>query len=135
MERRTVSVDTIIENKNLVKGFLCPIFYNENGTGAALTDEDFRKVKDGYACALCLAEYVMYLVKCPVCNHKRDLEKDLQDPDPLHGDHLRARQDTEGMDVGGGAKGFDEFMLEINANRDIDHVALSKLMPSKRGRK
>lgn len=127
-----MSVETVIANKNMVKGFLVPIFYEENGAGAALTDDDFNKVKDGYACALCLAEYVTYLVTCPVCSHKRDLAKDLQDPDPLHGDHLRVRQDTEGMDVGGGAKGFDEFMLEVNANRDIDHTSIKKLMPRRR---
>lgn len=128
-----MSVDTVIANRNLVKGFLCPIFYNENGTGSALTDDDFQKVKEGYACALCLAEYVMYLARCPVCGHERDLAKDLADPDPLHGQHLIERQETEGLDVGGGAQGFDDFMLQVNANRDIDHTTLSKLKP--RGRK
>lgn len=125
----------MIQNRGLIKGFLCPIFYEEHGNQSALSDTDFRKVKDGYACALCLAEYVMYLAKCPVCGHVRDIAKDLAAPDPLHGDHLRARQDTEGQDVGGGAQNFDDFMLEVNANRDIDHAKLSALMPSKRRRK
>lgn len=126
-----MSVEQILQNKSMVKGFLVPLFYDEHGRGSALTTHDFAKVRDGYACAKCLAEYVTYLATCPVCGHQRDLAADLQAPDPLHGAHLLERQTTEGMDTGT-PNNFDDFMRGVNANPDIDHTTLSKLKPRRR---
>lgn len=126
-----MSVESVLASKSLIRGFLVPVFYDENGGGSALGHDDFCKVRDGYACAACLAEYTTYLVRCPVCGHMRDLAADLQAPDPLHEDHLAERVRTEGMDVGA-VQGFDEFMQGVEANKDIDHVPLSKLKPRKR---
>lgn len=129
-----MSVEAVIANASLTKGFLIPIFYDEHTMKSALGPDDFMKVRDGYACAKCLAEYVTYLPTCPVCGHQRDLAADLEAPDDLHVDHLRERRDTEGMDTGK-VKTFDDFMEGVNASADIDHIPLSKLMPSKRKRK
>lgn len=126
-----MSIEEVIQNKGLIRGFLKPIFYDEWGRSSALTTEDFRKVRDGYACAKCLAEYVTYLVRCPVCGAQRNVEADLIAPDPLEAAHLLERDRTEGMDTGA-PRGFDEFMEGVNANPDIDHVPLSKLKPRRR---
>lgn len=128
---RPLSAESVIANKNLVKGFLVPIFFSETGSGSALEREDFLKVRDGYACAKCLAEYVMYLATCPVCGHVRDLAKDLEDPDPLHVEHLRERARTEGMDTGV-ARGFDEFMADVNADPDVEQIPIDKLRKRRR---
>jgi hypothetical protein len=126
-----MSVETVIANAGLVKGFLRPIFFDEHSSKSALGPEEFAKVRDGYACARCLAEYVTYLPTCPVCGHQRDLAADLEAPDDLHVNHLRERQDTEGVDTGK-ARTFDDFMKGVNSDRDIDHVPLSKLKPRRR---
>lgn len=126
-----MSVESVIANRGLVKGFLVPIFYDEHSASSALTTEDFGKVRDGYACAKCLAEYVTYLVRCPVCGAHRDVAADLVAPDPLHGDYLRERVETEGMDTGAPA-GFDEFMRAVESNPDVDHIPLSKLKKRRR---
>lgn len=125
------SASEIIASKGLIRGFLRPIFYDEHSASSALTTEDFEKVRAGYACAACLAEFVMYLARCPVCGHERDVEQDLQAPDPLHVSHLRDREATEGMDVGA-PRGFDEFMADVEANPDVDQIRLSQLKKRRR---
>lgn len=130
------SVEQIQQNASLVRGFLKPIFYDEHGRQdepTALSHTDFCKVRDGYACSRCLAEYTTYLVRCPVCGWERDISRDLQAPDPVHVEHLRERTETEGLDVGV-PRSFDEFMREIEKSKDIDHVDLGKLGPSKWGK-
>jgi hypothetical protein len=129
-----MSIESVIANKGLIKGFLIPIFYEEHSSKSALGPDDFRKVVEGYACAKCLCEYTMYLVRCPACGHQRDLADDLEAPDDLHVEHLRERRDTEGVDSGK-PRTFDDLMADVNANKDIDHVPLSKLMPTKKKRK
>jgi hypothetical protein len=126
-----VSVESVLANASLVKGFLVPIFYDEHTSRSALGPTDFAKVRDGYACARCLAEYTTYLVRCPVCSHERDLAADLEAPDPLQVDHLREREHTQGMDSPA-PRGFDEFMADVNADPDIDHTTLKKLGPRRR---
>ena len=131
------NIDQIKANVSLVRGFLTPIFYDElgrEGEVTALSHTDFCKVRDGYACSRCLAEYTTYLVRCPVCGHERDIAADLKAPDPLHVAHLREREDTVGQDLGGMVRSFDEFMKQIEANKDIDHVPLEKLGPRKWGK-
>lgn len=125
------SASEIIANKGLVKGFLKPVFYDEYSSSSALTTGDFEKVRDGYACARCLAEFVMYLVKCPVCGHERDLAADLEAPNREHVAYLEEKRDTDGMDTGVPA-GFDEFMRSVEQNPDIDHIPLSKLKKRRR---
>lgn len=129
-----MSVESVIANAGLTKGFLIPIFYDEFTMKSALRPDDFAKVRDGYACARCLAEYVTYLPTCPVCSHQRDLAADLEAPDELHVDHLKERRDTEGIDSGK-PRTFDDLMRDVNASADIDHIPLSKLMPTRKNRK
>ena len=126
------SEQEIIANKGLIKGFLQPIFYDEYGRFSALSPQGFEKVRDGYACAKCLCEYTTYLVKCPVCGHERDLAADLEDARADHVAHLREEQRTEGMDTGA-PRGFEEFMAEVNASKEIEHTTLSKLKKRRRG--
>lgn len=132
-----MSIESVLANRSLVKGFLVPIFYDEHSSQSALGPEDFQKVVGGYACAKCLAEYTTYLVRCPICQHQRDLAADLEAPDDLHVDHLRERETTEGQNLGGDPRTgkprtFDDLMADISKNSDIDHVALSKLKPRRR---
>jgi hypothetical protein len=126
-----MSIESVVANASLVKGFLIPIFYDEHSSKSALGREDFLKVRDGYACAKCLAEYVTYLPTCPVCGHQRDIAEDLEAPDDLHVDHLREREATEGIDSGR-ARTFDDFMADVKKNADIDHIPLSKMKPRRR---
>lgn len=127
-----MSVESLLANRGLIKGFLIPIFYDEHGRGSALQHDDFCKVRDGYACAYCLCEYTMYLVRCPVCGHERDVAADLEAPHQDHVDHLIERQ--SGMDSIV-PRGFDEFMRSVERDDSIEQIPVKKLLPSKRGRK
>jgi len=124
-----MSVETLLANRSLIKGFLVPIFYDEFGRGSALNSDDFGKVRDGYACAFCLCEYTMYLVRCPVCQHERDVAADLEAPHQDHVDHLRERQ--SGMDSPV-ARGFDEFMRSVEQDDRIEQIPVKKLLPRRR---
>lgn len=126
-----MSAESVIANKGLIKGFLTPIFYDEYGRFSALGPADFQKVRDGYACSKCLAEYTTYLVRCPVCKHERDVMADLEDPRAEHVNHLQDRAATEGQEVGV-PRNFDEFMAGLRENKDVDHTTLSKLKARRR---
>lgn len=44
----------------------------------ALNSDDFRKVTQGYGCPTCLEDFNgVYMSKCPVCGHERDLAQDV----------------------------------------------------------
>lgn len=150
MDGCAVSVESIVANKGLIKGFLSPIFYEEMSGRSGLGPVDFAKVRDGYACAQCLCEYTTYLVRCPVCGWERDLARDLEAPPELWVDNLREhdriqreaeaeRFDRHGNQVAGPAQAapasFEELMRRVNADPDIDKVPIKKLGPSKWGRK
>lgn len=77
--------------KNHVVGFLIPIFMEDRPDGErlnGLAPSDFEKVRHGYACARCLAEFDMYMLTCPVCGLQRDLAADIQEAPQLWLDHL-----------------------------------------------
>lgn len=145
-----MSVESIVANKGLIKGFLSPLFYEEGTGRSGLGPVDFGKVRDGYACAQCLCEYTTYLVTCPVCGWQRDLARDLEAPPEIWVDNLREhdriqreaqaeRFDRHGNLVAGRAEGapatFEDLMRRVNADPNIDQVPMSKLRPSRKGRK
>ena len=128
-----MSVEQIQANRGLIKGFLVPIFYDELGRPdqpTALSHDDFCKVRDGYACSRCLAEYTTYLVKCPVCQWERDVARDLVAPDPLHVDALRGRLpelDPDAPVEQWRPRTFDEFMREeIEGNPEVEIQRVGK---------
>ena len=127
-----MSIESVLASQSLIKGFLVPVFYDEHGRGSALDTEGFEKVRQGYACAYCLCEYTMYLVRCPVCQRERDITRDLEAPHQDHVDHLRERQG--GMDTAV-PQGFEEFMRSVNADENIEKIDVKKLLPKRGWRK
>jgi hypothetical protein len=78
-----------------IKGFLVPIFSKDLENGQRLNGlgpDDYQKVMEGYACPECLAEYVTYLVTCPVCRYQRDPTRDILDAPRIWTDHLANRE-------------------------------------------
>jgi hypothetical protein len=126
-----MSIESVLSNKSLIKGFLKPVFFSEYSMESALYPDDFGKVRDGYACARCLCEYTTYLVTCPACGHQRDVAQDLLPPDPIHDDHLWEREHG-GNTPPPVADPMSAFMEKVKANRDIDHVNIKDLMPRRR---
>lgn len=149
-----MSVEQIIANKGLIKGFLTPLYYEEHTGRAALFPDGFAKVQQGYACPRCLAEFAMCLVKCPLCSLVFDSAADLEDSpqdwvDNLK-EHARIQKEAEAEEFDGKgnllgpdgrpvqslqAASPDDFIGRVKADKDIDQVPLSKLLPSKKGRK
>lgn len=51
-------------------GWMEPVYWGHQQDGrplAALSPEQFEKVRQGYACPRCWQEFQMVFVKCPVC--------------------------------------------------------------------
>lgn len=118
------------EIKQRVKGFLVPIFRSEDGLNG-LGPADFEKVRSGYACANCLAEFDVYTLKCPLCGLERDLAADIQEAPQLWVDDiLDHNQDRTPYTT----PSHNPFAEGARLPDDIETVSISKLKPSKRGR-
>jgi hypothetical protein len=97
------------ELNTTLKGFLVPIFTKDLPNGQRLNGlgpDDYQKVKEGYACPECLAEFVTYLVTCPVCRYKRDPDRDILEAPRIWTDHLANRESAPSLDP----RDFDEAM-------------------------
>lgn len=42
-----------------------------------LSERDFQRVMDGYACPECLLKFERRTDVCPLCSHERDIERDV----------------------------------------------------------
>lgn len=146
-----MSVETILANRSLIKGFLTPLFYEEHSDRAALGPVDFDKVRQGYACPRCLAEFSVCLVKCPLCALEFNSAADFEDPPDDWVDNLKEhkriqdeaqeeRFDSRGNLLGPDGKpmttsqaaSIDDFLARVKADKDIDQPNLSQLKPRKR---
>ena len=60
-------------------GWMEPIYYDfgPDGPVAVFSDEDFEKMRLGYACPNCWQSFTMALLKCPVC--QQDLTRSLDE--------------------------------------------------------
>jgi hypothetical protein len=114
-----------------IKGFLVPIFSEiaENGGQRnLLSEQDFDKVVAGYACSECLAEFVTYMVKCPVCAHRRNPNHDIEHAAPqMWKDHLRDRAEIEAGEKRAPRvvpEGIDGFIRSVREDPDIEQIRL-----------
>ncbi len=107
------------------KGFLIP--YQSDALSGQHTferREDFEKVRLGYACAFCLAEYSMYTPVCVMCGNQRDVNRDIQQTPEI------VQADYDEVSVGGEktvARSPDEALRAIMDDPSIEHVQLDKL--------
>ena len=113
-----------------IKGFLVPVFSeiaDNGGQRNLLSQEDFDKVVQGYACSECLAEFVTYMLRCPVCGHERDLAHDIEQTPAMWLDHLKDRAGIESGEKRAALvipRGIDELMRDVEADPDIEHIQL-----------
>jgi len=123
------------ELDTLFKGFIQPVFEDVDADGRkrhALSLEDFQKIREGYACPNCLAEYTTYLVRCPVCHYERDLGIDLQPPPAHWAQHLEDRATGYTAPIPSSAD-IDEHLARVGQSLDVEQVPLSKLKRSRPG--
>jgi len=113
-----------------IRGFLLPIFeeYAPNGGRLSLlSEEDFHKVSAGYACSECLAEFVTYMVRCPVCGHERDLLADVGHTPEMWVDHLKERAAIESGEKRAPRvvpRGIDDLVRDLQADPDVENIRL-----------
>src|SRR5262245_53278781 len=84
--------------KAQVKGFLVPVFVGTQENGEPLNGldaEGFELVRQGYACAKCMAVFDTYTVSCPVCHTTRDVGADIAEAPALWQQHLNERNQDE----------------------------------------
>lgn len=113
-----------------IKGFLVPVFTDEMTGMNGLARADFDKVRLGYACADCLAEFSTYRTVCPICGLERDVAKDIAAPREDWDAHLRERERTDAPATR--ARTPDEAIRALLGDRDVEHIPLSKLKPRRR---
>lgn len=123
-----------VDNANTVKGFITPIWRTDPISGvkqiAGVSPEDGQKIAMGYACANvhCLAEFGVVRLKCPLCGLVRDDLGDysqFEEPPQEWLDHLRAqRDDSRTAPIAAPTLGPEEFIRQIQADKDIDQIKL-----------
>ncbi len=127
-----------IADMNTVQGFLVPVYAEDPLPGRevtyALTPTDMEKVRAGYACPRCLADFgAMYRAKCPMCQHVRDVERDFGEAPEMWVQHQRELQ-ADGPVQRTRARTADEAIAAVMRDPDVEHNTIRSLMPSKFGR-
>jgi hypothetical protein len=131
-----------------VKGFLCSSMVGLDPQGRTVNAferiEDFNKVRAGYACGNCCAEFTRFLLECPVCHQPTD----------VHGQWVRTPEewqayvDQRGAAIGTagpdgrplgelplqerGVRSPEEFFRAVGQTQET--VRLSQLKPARWGR-
>lgn len=118
--------------KSAIKGWLVPIYQMDQPDGRrlhGLGPEDFDKVRAGYACAKCLAEFHTYMAVCPLCHERRDIAADIGSAP----EYWQASVDERENDTTPYAKlrknPFDDAMRNLGTNDNVENIPLSKLAP------
>ena len=127
------------ELDTLIDGFLIPIFQREDpATGRmlnGLSRDDYQRVVAGYACPDCLARYKTYMATCPVCGWQRNINQDIQDAPGYWTQHLQDRADPDyGLRLPT-QDAIEQALKDIHADKDVEQIPLSKLMPRRRAKK
>lgn len=110
-----------------LKGFLKPFSHDYSNPAQllnGLVPSDFEKVRLGYACAHCLAEFSTYIAACPLCGEKRDIAKDIQQGPSVWQD------DFQDLTTGGEktvARTAEEAIRDLQASPDVEHIPLEGL--------
>lgn len=118
--------------RSSVKGFLVAEFTDEHTGMAALTAANFEKVRQGYACARCLAEFFHYMPSCPVCGLERDIAADLRETPQVWQEHYDERNKPAHKTRVASAK---DALDHLAVSPDVERIPLKALRPSKKGRK
>lgn len=116
----------------LIRGFLIPT-YTDPRTNQHTFDSpaDFEKVRLGYACACCLAEFTTYMPVCPLCRNERDVAADLREtPADLQAYYDEANGPGERTV----ARSMEETIRELIGSGEVEQVPLRGLRPSRFGR-
>jgi hypothetical protein len=125
-------IDTI---RAVCVGFLTSEYTDERtNTHTFSSVEDFEKVRLGYACAACLAEFTTYVPVCPLCGNERDVLADLAEtPADVQAYWDEATGPSPGKTV---PRPMHEVIEEIVAGgADMDHIPIKGLKPSRWGAK
>lgn len=115
---------------SVVVGFLVP-YYTDSATGKHTFDnpEDFEKVRLGYACAFCLAEFTHYMAVCPLCGNERDVSRDMGETPADLQQYYDAANGPGEKTV---ARTMPEAIRALMGDSDVEHVPLSQLKPRRR---
>ena len=128
-------MDNATAIRSQVKGFLVPVFTDQDpNTGRqrnGLTYDDFEKVRTGYACADCLAEFSTYTVTCPVCGLSRNVAYDLGTAPDLWNQHYAERNSDEPVEKPPVVNPL-EGIRAIQKDPNVEQIPLSKLRKRRR---
>lgn len=124
--RGTIDHKRVAAINELVTGWMVPVFKRTDPFNGrvlnGLGPDDFQRVQAGYGCPDCLAVFKTYLAVCPACGFTRNVADDVEAPPADWVAHLEDRRNGTGP--ANPLASFDEFMAEVNADRDIEHRRL-----------
>lgn len=141
-ERRPTGDRTIDGKFPGVVGFLTPVF-SEDVRGPdgvlrqnhAFTRVGYDKIRNGYACGNCLAEFVTVLVTCPVCGANivdvGQPGKTPEDWQAYFDERNLSIDEVEQRAAEQLPATFDSFMERVMADPDIEQISVKSLMPSR----
>ncbi len=120
--------------KSQVTGFYKYEMLDETSGLAGISHFDMERIRMGYACAngLCRATFAHYTFQCPVCGHERDLEEDIAATPAPWQEHVdeRARPTHRTRSASS-----EDALAHLAISPDVERIPLSKLKPSRWGRK
>jgi hypothetical protein len=124
-----------IADMNTTNGFLVPVYAEDPLPGRevtyALTPTDMEKVRQGYACPACLADFgQFYRAVCPMCQHVRDVNADFAEAPQMWIDHLAERN---GPATTTRAPSIDDAIARVMRDPNVEHATTKQLRPSKWG--
>ena len=115
----------------LLAGWITPVFRREDpATGKVLnglSQEDFDRVCQGYACPECLAIFTTYLATCPVCRWERNVQNDVEAAPEYWKQHLADRESGYAPPIRRGGLDMDRVIEEIMRDGSVEHIPMSKL--------
>ena len=117
-------------------GFLTPHMVEATPGGGVLNafsdPADIDRIQKGYACGNCCAVFDGFRLDCPLCRQPTEVARRDAPAPQVWADHVRER---EHGDTATGTRSIDEFLRALAADKDVDQVPLSRLKPSRWGRK
>lgn len=142
IERRPTGDRTVDGKFPGVVGFLTPVFSEEvrgpDGVlryNHAFTRVSYDKIRSGYACGNCLAEFVTILVDCPVCGcNVTDVGQPVRTPEDWQqyfDERNLSIDEVEQRAAEVLPATFDSFMENVLKDSDVETIPLQKLMPSR----
>lgn len=92
--------------------------------------DDVDRIAKGYACGYCCASFHTFQLECPICHRATNVTGQVQDSPQEWKDYVKGRGPEAPAHQ---RRTFDDAMVQVLEDKDVDHVTLKQLKPSRWG--